>query len=166
VEHEPFRRTVEDDYRLYAQAFLPDGPRDAAVEDTFDILWLSWNSALASPDIRRYAWNILRATVMAKTPHLDGRPELGSAVFDTVVMQGLTSPAELTEQMAESLELFRAISRLPDNLLDVMVLRHLCGCTEEEAAALLGVPPPTVRSDERHAIRVIFPPPESEGPIE
>lgn len=166
VEHEPFRRTVEGDYRLYAQAFLDDGARDAAVEDTFDILWLSWNSALASPDIRRYAWNILRATVMAKTPHLDGRPELGSAVFDTVVMQSLKSPAELTEQMAESLELFRAISRLPDNLLDVMVLRHLCGNTEEEAAALLGVPPPTVRSDERHAVRVIFPPPESEGPIE
>ncbi|MER5731796.1 sigma-70 family RNA polymerase sigma factor [Streptomyces sp. NPDC002138] len=166
VAHEPFRRTVEGDYRRYAQVFLTDASRDAAVDDTFDILWLSWNSALASPDIRRYAWNILRATVMAKTPHLDGRPELGSAVFDTVVMRGLTGVAERAEQMAESLELFRAISRLPDHLLDVMVLRHLCGHTVEQTSALLGVPPPVVRSDERHAIRVIFPPPESEGPIE
>ncbi|MET9699590.1 sigma-70 family RNA polymerase sigma factor [Streptomyces sp. NPDC006529] len=166
VAHEPFRRTVEGDYRRYAQAFLADGPRDAAVDDTFDILWLSWNSALASPDIRRYAWNILRATVMAKTPHLDGRPELGSAVFDTVAVRDLADESDRTEQLAESLELFRAISRLPDHLLDVMVLRHLCGNTVEETSALLGVPPATVNSDERHAVRVIFPPPESEGPLE
>ncbi|WP_330335373.1 sigma-70 family RNA polymerase sigma factor (plasmid) [Streptomyces sp. NBC_00536] len=166
VAHEPFRRTVEGDYRRYAQAFLTDASRDAAVDDTFDILWLSWNSALASPDIRRYAWKILRATVMAKTPHLDGRPELGSAVFDTVAISRLTGLAERAEQMTESLCLFRAIGRLPDNLQDVMVLRHLCGNTVEKTSALLGVPPPTVRSDERHAVRVIFPPPESEGPIE
>ncbi|MFI5983488.1 sigma-70 family RNA polymerase sigma factor [Streptomyces sp. NPDC051555] len=166
VAHEPFRRTVEGGYRRYAQAFLTDAPCDAAVDDTFDILWLSWNSALASPDIRRYAWKILRATVMAKTPHLDGWPELVPAAFDTVAVRRLTRSTDPTEQLAESLELFRAIGRLPANLQDVMVLRHLCGNTVEETSALLGVPPPMVRSDERHARRIIFPPPESEGPIE
>jgi transcriptional regulator with XRE-family HTH domain len=167
LEHGAFRQTVEGPYQIYAQAFLPDDPRDAAVADTFDILWLSWNDALASPDIRRFAWNILRATVMAKTPHLDGRPELGSATFDTVVLRSLTDDADRMAQMSESLEVFKAISRLPDAQLDVMVLRHLCGLTPEGASTLLGLPLPTVRSDERYAFRflesVFNPPPEIEG---
>ncbi|MEU2269818.1 hypothetical protein ABZ568_26150 [Streptomyces olindensis] len=55
------------DYHLFAQAFLDDDQSDAAVCDTFDILWLSWDDALASQDTCRYGWNVLRATVMART---------------------------------------------------------------------------------------------------
>jgi DNA-directed RNA polymerase specialized sigma24 family protein len=71
------------------------------------------------------------------------------------------------DQIAESLQLFKAMSRLPDNQLDVMVLRRLCGISPENVSALLGVPLATVRSDERHAVHflksVICPPPETEG---
>ncbi|MEV6576156.1 sigma factor-like helix-turn-helix DNA-binding protein [Streptomyces sp. NPDC051577] len=170
LEHGAFRETVEDAYRLYAQAFLPDGPRDTTVADAFDILWLSWNGALASPDMRRYAWNILRATVMAKTPHLDGRPELGTAAFDTVILRALTDDADRMTQVTESLQLFKALTRLPDLQLDVMVLRRLFGFTPEETSALLGLPKPMVQSSERYAERflesVFNPAPETEGPTE
>lgn len=163
LEHRAFRETNESDYSLYAQVFLNDEQRDSAVSDTFDILWLRWNDALASPDVRRYAWTVLRTTVMSRTPHLDGRPEFAAAAFDNVALQQLTETSARMSQIAESLELFTAMSRLPDRQLDVMVLRRLCGFTPDAVSALLGVPLATVRSDERHAIHflesVICPPP-------
>ncbi|MFC8247992.1 sigma-70 family RNA polymerase sigma factor [Streptomyces chartreusis] len=167
LDHRAFRELVEMDYLLYAQAFLDDDQRDAAVSDTFDILWLSWDDALASHDTRRYAWNVLRATVMTRTPHRDGRPELGTAAFDTVILQSLTDPADRMNQIAESLELFTAMSRLPSSQLDVMVLRRLCGRAPESVSALLGLPLAAIRSDERHATRflesVLCPPLLTEG---
>ncbi|NEA86642.1 sigma-70 family RNA polymerase sigma factor [Streptomyces sp. SID7958] len=166
LDHGAFRELVENDYVLYAQVFLDDDQRDNAVADTFDRLWLSWNQALASHDLRRYAWNVLRTTVMARTPHRDGRPELGHAAFDTVTLQNLTDPAHYAHQLSETLELFTVISRLPDRQLDVIVLRRLCGFTHEAASALLGTSLATIRSDERHATRFldsVIPPPSTEG---
>lgn len=167
LDHRAFRETVESDYRLYAQVFLDDDQRDTAVSNTFDILWLRWNEALASPDIRRFAWDTLRTTVMARTPHIDGRPEFGAAAFDTVALRYLTTETERMRQMTESLQLFKAMSRLPDRQLDVMVLRRLYGICPEGVTALLGVSLAAVRSCERHAAHflesVICPSPETEG---
>ncbi|WP_258566231.1 sigma factor-like helix-turn-helix DNA-binding protein [Streptomyces parvulus] len=166
LEHRAFRELVENDYLLYAQVFLDDDQRDIAVADTFDRLWLTWNQALASHDTRRYAWNVLRTSVMARTPHRDGRPELGSAAFDTVALQTLATTADHMDQLTETLELFTAISRLPDRQLDVIVLRRLCGFPHESVSALLGTSLATVRSDERHATRFlesVIPPPTTEG---
>ncbi|MFI9122330.1 RNA polymerase sigma factor [Streptomyces bikiniensis] len=59
------------------------------------------------------------------------------------------------EQLAESLELFTAISRLPDIQLDVMVLRRMRGFTSEQVSELLGIPLATVWSTERHAERFL-----------
>ncbi|MGA4803457.1 sigma-70 family RNA polymerase sigma factor [Streptomyces lavendulocolor] len=168
LEHGALRSMVEDDYRRYAEAFLLDEELDAAVEDTFAILWLSFDEALASPDIRRYAWNILRATVKAKADYRDQRPVLGDAAFDTVALRAQTSEDTWAAQLAESLELFTAISRLPDAQLDVMVLRRVCGYTREKVSDLLGIPLAAVRSDERHAERflddTIELPPQTGGP--
>ncbi|MEH0557530.1 sigma-70 family RNA polymerase sigma factor [Streptomyces sp. B21-101] len=167
LEHRAFRELAENHYTLFAQVFLDDDQRDTAVSDTFDILWLNWNDALASHDTRRFAWNVLRATVMARTPHRDGRPELGRAAFDTAALQALTDPADCIGQVTESLEMFTAMSRLPAGQLDVMVLRRLCGFTPETVSALLGTSLAAVRSDERHATRflesVLCPPHTTEG---
>ncbi|MEU7489597.1 sigma-70 family RNA polymerase sigma factor [Streptomyces sp. NPDC042319] len=167
VDHRAFRELVTENYCRYAQVFLTDNQRDTAVSDAFDILWLRWNEALSSPDIRRFAWQVLRTTVMSKAPFVDGCPELASAAFDTVALQSQTTVTDHMNQLAESLELFTAMSRLPDHRLDVMVLRRLCGFTPEEASTVLGVPLAAVQSDERHAVRflesVLCPPSETEG---
>lgn len=169
LEHGALRSIVAEGYLRYAGAFLPDQARDAAVEDTFAILWLSWEDALASPDIRRYAWNILRATVLAKATYRDNLPELENAAFDTVAMYTHRSETGRITQLTESLELYKAISKLPPAQLDVMVLRYLCGASEERTSHLLGVPLAVVRSDERHAHRFLHSaitlPPETEGPV-
>lgn len=167
LDHGALRQTTEDDYRFYAQVFLCDTERDAAVEDTFATLWLCWATALRSPDIRHFAWSILRATVMARAVHRDGRPELEEAVFDTVVLR-MISPSDNAAQLTESVELFTAISKLPAGQLDVMVLRHLCGFSAEKASSLLGVPLSTVRAGERLAARylesAVSLPSDTEGP--
>jgi DNA-directed RNA polymerase specialized sigma24 family protein len=140
---------------------------EAAVEETFAVLWLSWNDGLASADIRRFAWNVFRTTVMGKATYRDGLPELENSVFDTVALRSQTSQTARMTQLTESLELFKAISKLPDAQLDVMVLRHLCGLTDQRTSELLGVPLATVRSDERHATRYLecaIHMSESEGP--
>ncbi|MCW1100295.1 sigma-70 family RNA polymerase sigma factor [Streptomyces sp. RS2] len=166
-DHRAFRDLVEGNYLLYAQVFLDDDQRDTAVADTFDILWLSWNDALTSHDTRRYAWNVLRATVMARTPHCDGRPELSTAAFDSVALRSLTGPADSMDKITEILKLFTAISHLPGRQFDVMVLRRLCGFAPEAVSALVGSSLATVSSDERHATRflesVLCPPPSTEG---
>ncbi|MGW0778901.1 RNA polymerase sigma factor [Streptomyces sp. NPDC002835] len=169
LDHRAFRELVENEYRFYAQVFLDDDQRDAAVSNTFDILWLRWNEALSSPDTRRFAWDTLRATVMARTPHIDGRPEFGAAAFDTIALRYLSSETERMNQMTESIQLFKAMSWLPDQQLDVMVLRRLHGICPDGVSTLMGVPLATVRSGERHATyfleSVICPPPEAEGNI-
>lgn len=156
LEHGALRSIATEGYRRYASVFLPDrATQEAAVEDAFAILWLSFGDALASPDTRRYAWEILRATVQAKAAHRDQRPLLTEAAFDTVALREQTSPEDEMAQLAESLELFAAISRLPDAQLDVMVLRRLCGFTTAKVSDLLGIPVAAVRSNERHAERFL-----------
>ncbi|MEW2260393.1 hypothetical protein [Streptomyces sp. NPDC047869] len=47
MELSAFREITEGGYRLYAGVFLA-GCCDAALEETYDQLWLSWDQALAS----------------------------------------------------------------------------------------------------------------------
>ncbi|MFD9796926.1 sigma factor-like helix-turn-helix DNA-binding protein [Streptomyces sp. NPDC059070] len=167
IDHRAFRELVADAYQHYAEVFLDLEQSDTAVSDTFDILWLRWHDALASPDTRRFAWDVLRTTVMTRTPHLDGRPEFRHAAFDTVALRSLASESERLDQIAESLELFTAMSRLADTQLDLMVLRRLCGLSQKNTSALMGIALATVRSSERHAEHflqgILCPPPETEG---
>ncbi|MDI3390633.1 sigma-70 family RNA polymerase sigma factor [Streptomyces sp. B-S-A8] len=170
LEFDALRSMVELDYRRYARAFLTEGACKEAIEDAFAILWLSFNEALSSPDTRRFAWLILRSTVMARAMDDTGHPRLEMAAFDTVALKEKEG-ADLeacAEQLSESLQLFQAISKLPDAQLDVMVLRYLGGLTPQRTSNLLGVPLAAIRSDERHAKRnlerVIRPLPETGGP--
>ena len=171
MDHTAFRALTETGYDFYAGVFLSAPQRESAVRDTYDRLWLSWTKALASADIRRHAWDVLRETVMARTPLIDGRPQFTHAAFDTVALRKLTGPENVeaaVEQLTETEALFRAMSRLPGHQLDVVVLRSLGGMAEEVVSDLLGVPLATVRSDERHATRFLdsilcCPPPDPEG---
>ncbi|MGW2183929.1 sigma-70 family RNA polymerase sigma factor [Streptomyces sp. NPDC001732] len=119
------------------------------------MLELRWHEALSSTDVVRFAWSVLRSSVMVRAPHVDGRPDLGTAVFDTVALDRAVSDEEKFAQLEESSALFKVLSRLPDQQLDVMVLRHLRGMPPSMVADVLGVPIASVRSDERHAMHVV-----------
>lgn len=170
LDHRAFRDLAQDGYRLYAETFLLGEACDAALSEAFDRLWLAWQQALASPDTPRYAWQTLRSTVMSRTAHIDGRPLLEDAAFRTVALQSLKDPKRSMDQLAETMALFEAISRLPDNQMDVTILRNLRGMPPRQVADLTGVLPATVLSDERHAARslrtALCQPPDTEGDLE
>jgi DNA-directed RNA polymerase specialized sigma24 family protein len=166
IDHRALCEHVEQDYLLYAQAFIPDDLQcEVAVSDTFDILWLSWNDALASPNTRRFAWTVLRHTVMTRTPHIDGRPCFSQTAFDTVALTYLTDEEARTRQLSETIALFQVMSLLPATQLDVIALRILWRMPTERVSELLGLSPAMVRSSQRHAehfLRSILYPPETD----
>ncbi|MFF8618906.1 sigma-70 family RNA polymerase sigma factor [Streptomyces sp. NPDC015350] len=156
IDHQAFKELQSEFYESYADVFLCNSPlTKRVIDDAFDVLELRWEEALSSSDVVRFAWSVLRSSVMARAPHVDGRPDLGAAVFDTVALERAVSDEEKFAQLEESSALFKVLSRLPDQQLDVMVLRHLRGMPPSMVADVLGVPIASVRSDERHALHVV-----------
>ncbi|MFI9106050.1 XRE family transcriptional regulator [Streptomyces fildesensis] len=156
LDHQGFTDTHQAPYTSYAKALLLTDERAACVVlETFDILWLCWDEALGSSNVQRFGWRLLRARVMARTPHLDNHPLLAAAAFATVAQDQAVDPAARFAQVGESLMLFDAVSRLPDNQMDVTILRYLCGMDTTAAAEVLGVPLASARSDDRHAKRTL-----------
>ncbi|MFJ5819340.1 sigma-70 family RNA polymerase sigma factor [Streptomyces sp. NPDC093108] len=156
IDLRAFKELQKEFYVSYADVFLCNSRlAKRVVSDTFDVLELRWNEALASSDVVRFAWFVLRSGVMARAPHVDGRPDLGAAAFDTVALERAMSDEEKFAQYEETSTLFKVLSRLPDQQLDVMVLRHLRGMPPSTVADVLGVPVASVRSDERHAMHVV-----------
>lgn len=154
VDHRVFAEMHKASYTAYARAFLRDGQADHVVEEVFQLLWLRWSQVPESSDVEKFAWQVLRASVMARTPHFDGYPELAAAAFDTVALQQAPD-AERYAQLEESMALFNALSRLPDFQLDVTVLMHLRGMKDTDVADVLGVPIASVHSADRHAQRYL-----------
>ncbi|WP_446463193.1 sigma-70 family RNA polymerase sigma factor [Streptomyces sp. BRA346] len=150
VDHQAFVQMNRVRYTRYAQTFLTSQQASAVVSETFDILWLRWDETLRSADVQKFAWFVLRRGVMARTPHIDGCPELTPAAFNTVALR-MTEPPALFDQIEESLRLFRALSRLPEHQLDVMVLKYLRRMDDTTIADVLGVPLVSVRTADRYA---------------
>ncbi|WP_372410960.1 RNA polymerase subunit sigma [Streptomyces luteireticuli] len=152
VDHRAFAENHHGAYASYAKVFL--GPTDAArtVDEVFDILWLRWQEVLRSANVEKFAWQVLRRRVMARASRIDGRPRLETAAFDTIALQQAPFDGQFA-QIEESLALFRAIGRLPDFQLDVIVLRYLRGLDDNRVADVLGAPQALIRSAERHAKR-------------
>ncbi|MFI1400515.1 sigma-70 family RNA polymerase sigma factor [Streptomyces sp. NPDC020681] len=154
LDHRGFSELNRPGYTSYARVFLRCRESvDRVVAETFDVLWLRWDEALASADVQKFAWTVLRAGVMARTPHIDGCPELAPAAFSTVALNRAGALTARFDQIEESLTLFKVLSRLPALQLDVMVLRYLRGMDDIAVADVLGVPIASVRSADMHARR-------------
>lgn len=154
VDHRAFAELNRPAYTAYARVFLRDAREaDQVVAETFDVLWLRWEEALVSADVQKFAWQVLRQGVMARTPRTGDHPELVPAAFDTVALHHTSGADRQFAQMEESMALFKALSRLPDLQLDVMVLKHLRGMDDTAVADVLGVPVASVSSADRHAKR-------------
>ncbi len=64
LAHQGFTESMRQPYASCARAFLQNDQRAQwAVSLVFDVLWLSWNEAAASPDVRRRVWCLLRSHV-------------------------------------------------------------------------------------------------------
>ncbi|MDO0925692.1 XRE family transcriptional regulator [Streptomyces sp. TG1A-8] len=151
LAHRAFTETVRAPYTAYARTFLLTDDRVRwAVGETFDLLWLSWSTAVSSENLRRNAWRLLRSRVMARAGHREGRPDLRAAVFSTEEASG--SVPDRLVVLTDLVDLFDAIARLPHDHMDVVVLRHLCGLDLEETIPYVtGLSPAIAHAVDHHA---------------
>ncbi|MEU0042964.1 XRE family transcriptional regulator [Streptomyces werraensis] len=153
LPYQAFTDDVRGIYTDYARAFLlTDQRAHWVVSETFDILWVCWDTATASDNLHRYAWRLLRSRVMLRAPsHHDGRPDLRAAVFSTrEVHNSSTVPGHLVV-LTELIDLFDAITRLPDDQMDAAVLHYLCGTSHQAIAHILGIAPTLTHAVDHHA---------------
>ncbi|MCX4428326.1 RNA polymerase sigma factor [Streptomyces mirabilis] len=151
LAHQAFTEAMDAAYTDYARAFLLTDHRARwVVAETFDILWLCWNEAATSENIRRYAWRLLRSRVMARAHrHHDGHPDLRAAVFSTVEVHD-DGPGQFVIR-SELVDLFDAIGQLPHDQMDVAVLHYLCAMPLEEIPDILGLSPAITHAVDHHA---------------
>ncbi|GHB75802.1 hypothetical protein GCM10010377_77840 [Streptomyces viridiviolaceus] len=153
LPYQAFTEAMRRPYTDYARAFLlTDRRAHWVVGETFDILWLTWNEAAASPNIHRHAWRLLRSRVMLRTArHPDGHPDLRAAVFSTSEVHDYDKNPGHLVVVTELIDLFDAITRLPDDQMDVAVLHYLCGMPDHRIADVLGLAPALTHAVDHHA---------------
>ncbi len=151
LPYQVFTDTMYEPYLAYARAWLlTDRRARGVVAEANDILWLRWDEATASANLNRYAWRLLRSRVMLRTNRWEGRPDLRAAVFATREIRTSHDPGHMIA-LSELIDLFAAISRLPDDQMDVAVLRHLCGIPDQRIPDVLGLSPAIARAVDHHA---------------
>nr|WP_168723238.1 XRE family transcriptional regulator [Streptomyces sp. SAT1] len=152
VAHRAFRQVMTPPYTAYAQAFLQTyGRARRVVAETLDILWLDWPEATSSSNTPRHAWDLLRSKVMARAETHDGHPDLRTAALRTTAVAQSTSLDDQMDRIARMTTFFEAVSRLPDDQMDVTVLRFLCNIDEDAVPGIIGLPPAITHSLTRHA---------------
>ena len=153
VAHLAFTQAMWQPYTAYARAFLQSDRRaQQVVSETFDILWLTWDEATASPDTPRHAWLLLRSRVLARAPERPGgRPDLRAAAFSTASQAGIRDLAERLVRISVLARFFDAIACLHPDQMDVTVLRYLCGIAPDAVPGVVGLSGAVTHTLDHHA---------------
>ncbi|MFI6287601.1 RNA polymerase sigma factor [Streptomyces sp. NPDC051018] len=147
--HEYHRRL----WMRYAHTQVGRRAAEAVAEKAFVRLRGSWEQALTQESVPRFAWTLLKEEVDAWLDQRGLEPQLaGTAGFERAVQRlVLDGSCDGFSVLSEEIGLYSAISELPERQQDVVVLRYVLSCTEDETAGLLGIGTATVRSHVRHA---------------
>jgi RNA polymerase sigma-70 factor (ECF subfamily) len=123
------------------------------LDDVHDQLVQDWDVVLRQESVPAYAWTVLKDHLAVWLAEHDREPVLpDTAAFHAAVRKILLREMQDEFAVLESeLGLYTAISRLPENQCDVIVLRYVLGVGDEDIAAYLGTTEATVRSHIRHA---------------
>ncbi|RAJ59944.1 RNA polymerase sigma-70 factor (ECF subfamily) [Streptomyces sp. Amel2xB2] len=146
-------------HRLWLRyAHTQAGSKEAArsiVEAACRHLLEHWEHALRQESLTEYAWTVLKEHVAGWLDERGLRPRLAAtAAFQAARRKVLLH--ELRDEFAVlegEIGLYAAIGRLPERQYDVIVLRYVLGCSEEEVAGYLGFDTAAVRSHIRYAKR-------------
>ncbi|MFD5556142.1 RNA polymerase sigma factor [Streptomyces sp. NPDC059578] len=139
----------------YAHIQVGGRAAETVVQNAFGRLRQTWDHALRQESVPRYAWTLLKEEVDDWLAARDRTPQLvGTAAFEQAIRRLLLQ--EMLDEFAvlsEEIGLYSAIAELPERQQDVIVLRFVLACTEEDTAAFLGIRTGTVRSHIRYARR-------------
>ncbi|MEU8891542.1 sigma-70 family RNA polymerase sigma factor [Streptomyces sp. NPDC048442] len=152
VDFSAFHQMHRAAYIRYAETVLNNrADAEEAVDAAFERLLRAWPSVLSSENPDGYAWRALRNITIDTGKARNRRPVLlDMAAFRT---EALLKAVDPIGQLEESLNLFCHIRRLPPRQMDVVLLLHAHGMTNQQVAAELGITPASVRSNARHAVR-------------
>ncbi|MFF7566727.1 XRE family transcriptional regulator [Streptomyces pseudovenezuelae] len=153
IAHVGLTQAMWQPYSAYAMAFLQSEQRARqAVAETFDILWLTWDEATASPDTPRHAWMLLRTKVLSRTPRRPaGHYDLRAAAFSTTAQAEAPDLVERLARIDVFARFFDAIASLPADQMDVTVLRYLCGIHPDAIPGIVGLTPAMTHTLDHHA---------------
>lgn len=156
---QPLANAFEAFYELHQEAWLryalaQTGSLEAA-EQVVDGVTMQlvdiWEYVLRQHDVDRYAWRLLKTTIVRWLNDHGAEPAfIETTAFDRVA-EAMNYSKQQFDVMEESLGLYTAISRLPERQYDVIILRYVLGYPDKRVAVLLGINPKTVRSHVRFA---------------
>lgn len=156
AEFELFYQEYQEVWRAYAYA--QTGSLDAAdqiVDDVTAQLVDLWACASGPDDVERYAWALLKTTIVRWLNDRQARPAfVETLVFDRTAL-AMDYVRERFNLIEESLSLYTAVSRLPEREYDVIVLRYVLGYSTVQAAAALGIDARSVNRSIRSAKRCL-----------
>ncbi|MFJ1646349.1 RNA polymerase sigma factor [Streptomyces sp. NPDC088258] len=114
-----------------------------------------WPHVLLQESVARYAWAVLKEEVARWLDARGRRPALvDTAAFQAAIRKLLPHGAhDRFAVLQGEIELYAAITRLPERQYDVIVLRYVLRVPDEVVAEYLGVELATVHSQIRHARR-------------
>ncbi|KAA0925614.1 XRE family transcriptional regulator [Streptomyces apricus] len=153
VAHLGLTQAMWQPYTAYAQVFLQSEQRARqATAETFDVLWLTWDQATTSPNTPLHAWQLLRTTVLSRTPKRPGgHPDIRAAAFSTTGQADIHDLGERLARIDLQARFFDAISHLPADQMDITVLRYLCGITPDVIPGVIGLSPAITHTLDHHA---------------
>ncbi|MGW7453561.1 RNA polymerase sigma factor [Streptomyces sp. NPDC054787] len=135
-------------YMRFAYLQLGSDPAaEEAVDATFDSIMGEWLRMLPMDRLDAYAWTILKrclAERQGRRHPWEQQPEpMDISAFEAALKD---AHADRYEVLTDTIRFYSAVSRLAERQRDAVLLRYGLQCTPGEAAAVMGVDEPTVRS--------------------
>ncbi|MGY1452822.1 RNA polymerase sigma factor [Streptomyces sp. SS8] len=140
---------------------------EAVVEAACAQLLSDWNHVLEQESVPAHAWTVLkerirewldrggRSPALAETAAFEAacRGRLLDELLDEADGPDGPGAADGFTALENGLCLYTAIAELPERQHDIVVLRYVLGCPEEDVAEYLGCGTVAVRAQMRHAKR-------------
>ncbi|MEV6977574.1 sigma factor-like helix-turn-helix DNA-binding protein [Kitasatospora sp. NPDC093806] len=126
---------------------------ELVVADMKQHLLRNWAFALRQEIPAAYAWRLLKEHIGSWLDTQSQPAAVQTAAMDAVIADFCRRARWSLENLPEQIGLLSAILGLPERQRDIMILTHCLDLDDDEAAAYLGTPTATLRSNRRHARR-------------
>ncbi|WP_063826644.1 RNA polymerase sigma factor [Parafrankia discariae] len=112
-----------------------------ALQDTLIILWRRIGEFEGRSRVSTWLYRVATNAAIDEVRRRSRRPDPAATLPEP-----LASGPSLSDQLADRLDLDRAVARLPPQFRAAIVLREFCGLSYQEIAEIRGIPVQTVKS--------------------
>lgn len=112
-----------------------------ALQDTLIILWRRIGEFQGRSQVSTWLYRVATNAAIDEVRRRSRRPDPAATVPEI-----RSSAPSLSDQLADRLDLDRAVARLPPQFRAAIVLREYCGLSYQEISEVRGIPVQTVKS--------------------